>query len=327
MNRTYLWLSIIASVLTFAFPGILPADDPAQPAVSFESIVETQARETFRLVSEYLANHPDAPDKELALRWLLKTARENGWEESSIELAEQAIGDQSIGAETRSLAMEVRCLGLARKGELREAIEHFQQYAKSVRLRSAEKIIDLAEALGNQSQLAGEYEGMRVIYEDLSTTFFLNQQVRELCEIKIKKLDLAGMTAPRILAHDINGNRFDSGTFQDKVLLIDFWATNCPPCLDEFPRMKKMYEEFHPQGLEVVGISLDDRPETVQEFQQVTPLPWTLVMLDKTQGAIRKQYHVETIPSMYLVNQKGEIAQFDLRGPDLYQAVKKLLDK
>ena len=308
-----------------ALDRLRAADDETEQPVTFNSIVETQTRETFRLVSEYLESYPQAGDKEYATRWLLKTAREQGWEGDSIELAQQAAEDAKLGPETRTLAMEVGCIGLARTGKLPEAVESFQEYAKTFRLRSAERILTLAEALGNQCQLAGEYEGMRVIYEDLSSKFFLNQQVRELCQIKLDKLDLVAMSAPRVLAHDIGGNRYDSNDSKGKVLLIDFWATNCPPCLDEFPRMKKMYEELHPLGLEVVGISFDDKVETVQDFQAVTPLPWTLVMLDKVQGSIRKQYHVETIPATYLVNQQGEITQFDLRGPELHQAVKKLL--
>ncbi|MEX0725413.1 MAG: TlpA disulfide reductase family protein [Planctomycetaceae bacterium] len=325
LASSWAWFALFGAALT-SFPRLL-ADDGNEPPVTFNEIVETQTRETFRLVAEYLQTHPVADDKEYATRWLLKTAREQGWEDVSIDLARQAADDKILGPETRTLAMEVRCVGLARKGELPAAVESFQEYAKTIRLRSAERILTLAEALGNQCQLAGEYEGMRVIYEDLSSQFFLNQQVRELCEVKLSKLDLLAMSAPRVLAHDINGTRYDSNDDHGKVLLIDFWATNCPPCLDEFPRMKKMYDELHPLGLEVVGISFDDKVETVQDFQAVTPLPWTLVMLDKVQGAIRKQYHVETIPATYLVDQQGKITQFDLRGPELHQAVKKLLEK
>lgn len=303
------------------------AQDDNTPGVSFTSILESQTRATFRLVSEYVQTHPDADDQEYATRWLLKTARENGWEADSIELAQQASDDDTLGPETRTLAMEVRCLGLARSGKYPAAVETFQEYAKTFRLRSAERVLNLADALANQCQIAGEYEGVRVIWEGLQSQFFLNQQVRELCQIKLDKLDLVEMSAPRVLAHGIDGERFDSHDYKGKVLLVDFWATNCPPCLDEFPRMKQMYEELHPLGLEVVGISFDDKVGTVQDFQGATPLPWTLLMLSDVRGAIRKQYHVETIPATYLVDQEGNITQFDLRGADLYQAVKKLLGK
>ncbi len=90
--------------------------------------------------------------------------------------------------------------------------------------------------------------------------------------------------------------------------------------------MKELYAEFHAQGFEVVGISLDEDPEAVSRFQEKWQLPWPLVVDPEAIDRLRDEYAVDTIPAMFLIGPAGTIAQVDLRGADLRTGVQRLLD-
>jgi thiol-disulfide isomerase/thioredoxin len=72
----------------------------------------------------------------------------------------------------------------------------------------------------------------------------------------------------------VDGREIDVQRMKGKVVLIDFWATWCPSCLEEVPRVKILYEKFHGQGFEVIGVSLDKKLETLTAFLEKEPTPW-----------------------------------------------------
>jgi peroxiredoxin len=101
--------------------------------------------------------------------------------------------------------------------------------------------------------------------------------------------------------------------------------------VEELPDVKQVYEKFHDQGFDVVGISLDDDKEKLADFLDKRKLPWvTLFDLDPAKqgwdgAAMTKQFAIEELPTMLLVDRAGKIVSISARGEGLPQQVEKLL--
>ncbi|MGO8917457.1 MAG: TlpA disulfide reductase family protein [Stellaceae bacterium] len=77
----------------------------------------------------------------------------------------------------------------------------------------------------------------------------------------------AGQPAPALAAAELDGGGFDLGALRGKVVIVNFWATWCPPCREEMPALDAFYRQYHDQGLEMIGISADrprDRGDVVK---------------------------------------------------------------
>ncbi|HVK03454.1 MAG TPA: TlpA disulfide reductase family protein, partial [Armatimonadaceae bacterium] len=108
-----------------------------------------------------------------------------------------------------------------------------------------------------------------------------------------------------------------------KVVLVDFWATWCGPCVAEMPKVREVYRRHRNAGFEIVGVSLDDpeQGEKMAKFVRENQMNWPQVH-DKTRD-ISKRYGVTAIPVTYLVGRDGKIIAANLSGEELEAAVAK----
>ena len=137
---------------------------------------------------------------------------------------------------------------------------------------------------------------------------------REMHAMIGKPFTVAGRT--------VTGGRFNSEDWKGKVILVDFWATWCVPCVAELPHTKKLYDDLHAKGLEVVGIDCDPQDEPVIAFTKQRQIPWpqlreTSQNDDDQWSPLAKQWHVTQIPTMFLIDRKGNLRYVDaLEGTD-----------
>jgi peroxiredoxin len=136
-----------------------------------------------------------------------------------------------------------------------------------------------------------------------------------------------GKIFPDFKEKDTDGNDLSISNFKGKVVLVDFWATWCGPCVAELPNVLEAYNDYHEKGFEVVGISLDSAKDKLEQFVKRRKMPW--VQYFDGQGwsnKLAQQYGVTSIPATYLLDEGGKIVAKDLRGPALKVEIARLLD-
>jgi thiol-disulfide isomerase/thioredoxin len=130
----------------------------------------------------------------------------------------------------------------------------------------------------------------------------------------------------KIAFTDLNGKEIDLEKMKDKVILVDFWATWCGPCIAEMPNVTAAYETYKDKGFEVVGISLDEDKAAVVKFIADNKMPWPQFVDGKGwENELAQRFGIRSIPATFLVGKGGRIVASNLRGPDLEAAIEKAL--
>ncbi len=131
-----------------------------------------------------------------------------------------------------------------------------------------------------------------------------------------------------VAAKDLSGKPLSLAQYHGKVVLMDFWATWCGPCVGEMPNVIAAYKKYHAQGFDIVGVSLDQSRPALTSFIAENKMPWRQVFDGKGwSSAVPREYGVMAIPFGLLVGRDGRIAALDVRGPALDAAIQQALAK
>ena len=110
-----------------------------------------------------------------------------------------------------------------------------------------------------------------------------------------------------------------------RVVLVDFWATWCDPCLRELPHVEELYQRYHERGFDMVGVSLDSGDQPLLSFLQDHPLPWPQIVDSDRTDRLTDLYGVDAIPYTILVGRDGLVHETALYGEQLEAAIQEVL--
>ena len=146
---------------------------------------------------------------------------------------------------------------------------------------------------------------------------FLESVIKNLDKLG-KEIEISGKTT--------DGKEFDLKNLKGKVVLVDFWATWCGPCIVEIPNIQEAYKKYHGKGFEVIGVSLDrpGKEDVLAKFIEDKKLPWRSINIEDSRKLADK-YQVNAIPYPVLVDQTGRIVSLRARGPQLERLLERLL--
>ena len=264
---------------------------------SLEQLLDDQQRKQLDALKEYVAAHPDAEDRADAEDRLAYGYVMTSQYDEALALLLKKYDDAA--KDLSALSMEQLF------GTLVAPL--VQTYVQAGKINEGKDFVArVRKDLGDKAQSEDVAAALDQLAESLKLP-----SVGEGVEIKFTALD---------------GTEIDVAKMTDKVVLVDFWATWCMPCMQEMPRVKAIYEKYHTNGFEIVGISLDEDKDALQKTIKDRNLAWPQAFDGEAwDTALAKKYGVQSIPTTFLLGKDGKIAALNLRGDALDKKVAELL--
>ncbi|MCB1229760.1 MAG: redoxin domain-containing protein [Verrucomicrobiae bacterium] len=281
---------LVASLLTLAASPVF-GENASTIYLDFEA-KKAAALET------YLEKNPEADDRMAAESMLIDTY--------------QSLDDSAKAAPL--LRNKYNAMSKGEDAELQELIGGVVQPLFQIYLQS-----------GDKEKAKGFLDTVQNDFKEHSQASGIMQVLSQFAS----RLDMPTVGDTMEIAYtSIDGHPVDITKMQEegKVVLVEFWATWCPPCVAELPNLMSGYEKYHEKGFEIVAISLDSDDGTVKAFTEQRGLPWPQYVNGMGDaGDIATKYGVTGIPATFLIGKDGKIVATDLRGGDLEKNLSKLI--
>lgn len=305
-------------------------------------------------LKQLIADQPDAPGVFMLTRQAAMMMQQLGHKDAAAE-AYLTIGnaykdseDEQIAAEVKSMLEQAAVQSLEAELELdsklRALLTNQPDSAQPVMeamktllggeapgeyaLAVTSQIAQLLEISGNYGEATEAFALLEKTYENHPNASLATQATARAANGR-RRAGLIGQPFT-VTGVRTDGSPFDWGKYQGKVVLVDFWATWCGPCLQEIPTIDAAYKKFKDQGFEVVGVNLDEDRQTVERFLDVQPLPWTTVVSadPNAQGfenPLAVQCGIDAIPFLVLVDREGNVDALHVRGERLEEKLTEML--
>ncbi len=225
------------------------------------------------------------------------------------------------------LQIEMRTAIMSGEKDLKSSLDKVIKFLQESPPQASD--LDLAIMAGQIAEFQGDNAYAAEVYRQLGKVFSESTDER-LAEFGkklagvVRRLSLLGQKM-QLEGKLLSGESFDFAKYKGKVVLVNFWATWCGPCLAELPNLKKDYETYHDKGFDIIGFSCDFRREALETFLQENEIPWAIVYGDNGPSPTVDYYGILGIPTMILVGKDGKVIEVNASGKVLGQQLEKLL--
>ncbi|MHB0974356.1 MAG: TlpA family protein disulfide reductase [Thiobacillus sp.] len=143
---------------------------------------------------------------------------------------------------------------------------------------------------------------------------------------------MAPKPAPAIKLKDIDGATHDLAQLRGRVVLVNFWATWCPPCRREMPSMERLSQALKGEAFSVLAVDVGEDADTIEAFTgQLDTMPTFPILLD-SRSRVMQAWKVAGLPTTYLVDRRGRIIASAIGGrefdhPGMVETIRGLLEK
>ncbi len=337
-------LLAIAAILSGLVCRPSGADEPATAYGSLDELKASYAKQLVDLDRRRVADMTalaakQTGDEALATyRELFQIAMARDLYAEAEPAAERFLKAPLGEAKDLSLANLVNVIAQANRGAYDQSMSDLTAYFKKVPTAAdPSKRVDpttaiaLGEAYIERLARGGRYDMARKVCE-MVVARRPEPEIREHFAARLARLNMIGQPAPAIVGRDIDGKPVSLAELKGKVVLVDFWATWCPPCIAAIPDLKAVQTKYGKDGFVILGVNLDARRDgvgdpvkaaaDVRQFLLNVGVSWPNMMV----GTPSKDdpdtlYGVEEIPANFLIDRSGKIVHIEVSGPLLEKTV------
>ena len=275
------------------------------------------------LILDLYKAHPDTPElaRLMPERWRSRPSTTGAILTTKAEVDEilRKGGDEKLMAE----AAHYRVLLLLRRGagarheEVLKAIDDFVRRSPGDE-RAAALLLQLAEATPDKAYRAALHKRIEADFPGTSEAKKVGEAGSSVASESPD--ERVGKPFALEFVDAVRGTRVSMAGLKGKVVVVDFWATWCGPCVAEMPKMKELYAKYRGQGVEFIGVSLDQSEaegglEKLREFVAGNGIPWPQYYQGNYwQSEFSSSWKVHSIPCVFLIDAEGNLASMKARG-------------
>lgn len=212
--------------------------------------------------------------------------------------------------------------------DLNQKVQHFGDTTTSLSVAifaSSKVIYDNTSDENTKNKYVAGLEkrfGDKKYIRDLKTLLQTSPETANVPKVNV------GSMAPNFTLFSIDNKKISLADYKGKYVLVDFWASWCPPCRAENPNIVVAYRKYKAKNFDILGVSLDDNKTKWEKAIMDDHLTWTHVSdLKGWKSAVVDLYNIESIPSNYLLDPTGKVIAINLRGKDLERVLEEELNK